>query len=238
MQRRIRNWAAPLAVIALVVAACGTGAETTTTAAPTGATGAAVTTAPGTAAPGTTGAQPSGEPIKLGMATSLSGAIALFGEANRNGAQMAVDELNATGGVLGRPVELIVRDDTAKPEEGAAQARDLIISEGVSALLGPVSSGVALAITEISAERKVPLIIHTSNTEALTVSNFQPYLFSVVPNTGMEARAQAVDLATQPYTLWATIAPNYEFGQAQTGTFVETIQELNPNVEIIDQEWP
>lgn len=180
----------------------------------------------------------SDEPIKIGMATSLSGAISLFGEANRDGAQLAVDELNAAGGVLGRQVELIVRDDQAAPEDGVAQARDLILSEEVDALLGPVSSGVALAITEVSAENEVPFIVHTSNTEALTTTNFQPYMFSVVPNTGMEARAQGVDLADSEYTRWATIAPNYEFGQAQTGTFVETVQELNPDIEIVEQQWP
>jgi branched-chain amino acid transport system substrate-binding protein len=177
-------------------------------------------------------------PIKIGLATSLSGAISLFGEANRDGAQLAVDELNEAGGVLGREVELIVRDDQAAPEEGVAQARDLILSEQVDVLLGPVSSGVALAISEVSAENEVPYIVHTSNTEALTTTNFQPYYFSVVPNTGMEARAQAVDLADSEFTRWATIAPNYEFGQAQTGTFVETVQELNPDIEIVEQQWP
>lgn len=183
-------------------------------------------------------AAPEGEPIRIGMATSLSGAIALFGEANRDGAQLAVDELNASGGVLGRPVELIVRDDQAAPEEGVAQARDLVLSENVDVLLGPVSSGVGLAITEVSAENQIPYIVHTSNTEALTLDSFQPYMFSVVPNTGMEARAQGVDLADSEYTDWATIAPNYEFGQVQTGTFVETITGLNPDVEIVEQQWP
>jgi branched-chain amino acid transport system substrate-binding protein len=162
----------------------------------------------------------------------------LFGEANRDGAQLAVDQLNEAGGVLGRPVELIVQDDQAQPEVGTQLARDLIISEDVSALLGPVSSAVALAINEVSAERQVPFIVHTSNTETLTVEQFQPYMVSVVPNTGMEARAQGVDLADSGYTTWATIAPNYEFGQVQTGTFVETITEENPDVEIVEQQFP
>jgi branched-chain amino acid transport system substrate-binding protein len=184
------------------------------------------------------GVPPEGQPIRIGMATTLSGPIAIFGEANKNGAQMAVDELNGAGGVLGRQVELIVRDDMARPEEGAKIARDLIIGEGVKALLGPVSSAVALAITEVSAERKVPFVIHTSNTEALTVDQFQKYLVSVVPNTGMEARAQAVDLANAPYTRWATVAPDYEFGQRQTGTFVETLKKLKPDVQFVEQQWP
>jgi branched-chain amino acid transport system substrate-binding protein len=119
-----------------------------------------------------------------------------------------------------------------------AQARDLIISEEVDVLLGPVSSGVALAITEVTGERGVPFIVHTSNTEALMTEQFNPYLVSVVPNTGMEARAQGVDLADSGYTRWATIAPDYEFGQRQTGTFVETVQASNGSVEVIEQQWP
>ena len=179
-----------------------------------------------------------GDPIVIGMATTLSGSIALFGEANRNGAQLAVDELNEDGGVVGRQVELIVRDDQAQPEEGATIARDLIIDDEVSVLLGPVSSGVALAITEIAEERQIPFITHTANTEALTTEAFHPYFASVVPSTGMEARAQGVDLADEGYARWATIAPNYEFGQRQTATFVETIQAEGQGIEIVEQQFP
>ncbi len=268
MKRRTHTprpgWPALLLVLAMLAAACGGGGvEGGGDAGPTegdAGTAGAVTDSPpetqteststGTEPPGTeptgtatgtdtpTGSAAEGEPIKIGMATTLSGSIALFGEANRNAAELAVDQLNEAGGVLGRPVELIVADDQAAPEEGVRIARDLIIDEGVSMLLGPVSSGVALAISEVSAERQVPFIVHTSNTEALTVQEFQPYVVSVVPNTGMEARAQGVDLAGSEYTRWATIAPNYEFGQRQTATFVETLQAEKPDVEIVAQQFP
>jgi len=220
------RWIVGLAALTLLLAACGDSDDASDTTAEDGDT---------TAAPG---GEPSGDAIVIGMATSLTGGAALFGEGNRDGAQLAVDELNAAGGVLGRQIELIVRDDQADPDVGKDQARDLIVDQGAVALLGPVSSAVGLAITEISEERQIPFIVHTSNTEALTVEQFQPYLFSLVPNTGMEARAQAFDLAESEYTRWATIAPNYEFGQRQTATFVETVTELNPSIEIVDQQFP
>jgi branched-chain amino acid transport system substrate-binding protein len=97
---------------------------------------------------------------------------------------------------------------------------------------------VALAISEVSAERKVPFLLHTSNTEALTAGQFQPYVVSLVPSTGMEARAQGIDLANAEFTRWATVAPNYEFGQRQNATFVETLQAEKPGVEIVAQQWP
>jgi branched-chain amino acid transport system substrate-binding protein len=140
--------------------------------------------------------------------------------------------------VLDRPLELITRDDQARPEEGVAQARDLILDEEIDVLLGPVSSGVALAITEIARDREVPFIVHTSNTEALMNEEWHEFFASVVPNTGMEARAQGVDLAESEHTEWATISPDYEFGQRQTSTFVDTITEMNPDVDIVEQQWP
>jgi branched-chain amino acid transport system substrate-binding protein len=231
-----RGLYAVLLVVALLAAACGGGGVEGGGGAGAGPTGGA--TGGGGVAGGGATAPAEGGPIKLGMATTLSGSIAIFGEANKNAAELAVEELNEAGGVLGREVELIVKDDQAKPEVGAQLARDLIISEQVSALLGPVSSAVALAITEVSKERKVPFITHTSNTEALTVEEFQKYHVAVVPNTGMEARAQGVDLAGSDFTSWATIAPNYEFGQRQTGTFVETLQENNPDARIVEQQFP
>jgi branched-chain amino acid transport system substrate-binding protein len=215
------GWLALLLVLVLGAAACN-GAEPSVT----------------EPDPDSDAAAPQGDPLKIGMATTLSGAIALFGVANQNAAELAVEELNSAGGVLGRPVELIVRDDEARPEEGVAHARDFILTEEVDVLLGPVSSGVALAITEVAQEHQVPFIVHTSNTEALTVGQWHEYLISVVPNTGMEARAQGVDLAQSGYTRWATIAPDYEFGRTQTGTFVETMQSENPDVEIVEQQWP
>ncbi len=224
--------AVPVVVLALTAAACGGDATDDS------ADGADAADQTDEQADTPEADAPEGDPLTIGMATSLSGSIALFGVANQNGAQLAVDELNAAGGVLGRPVELIVRDDQARPEEGVAQARDLIISEEVDVLLGPVSSGVALAITEVTGERGVPFIVHTSNTEALMTEQFNPYVVSVVPNTGMEARAQGVDLAESGYSEWATIAPDYEFGQRQTGTFVETIQANNGDVSIVEQQWP
>lgn len=235
-----RRLLALVAVLGLLAAGCG-GEEPLLDVAEDGEDGTepAQTDEPAeTAEPDPDVTAPEGDPLKIGMATSLSGAIALFGVANQNGAQMAVDDLNEAGGVLGRPVELIVRDDEARPEEGVAQARDLILTEEIDMLLGPVSSGVALAITEVAREREIPFIVHTSNTDALMHGAFHEYMVSVVPNTGMEARAQGVDLAESEYTRWATIAPDYEFGQNQTGTFVDTITEMNPDVEIIEQQWP
>jgi branched-chain amino acid transport system substrate-binding protein len=237
--RRGRGGAiAPIAALALLLAACGgeplVAVEQGAADDADGADG----TETNEVEPDPDVEMPEGDPLKIGMTAALSGGVALFGVAAQNAAQLAVDELNDAGGVLGRPVEFIARDSQARPEEGVAQARDLILTEGIDLLLGPVSSGVALAVTEIAHEHEVPFIVHTSNTEALTNEAWHEFFASVVPNTGMEARAQGVDLADSEYSRWATIAPDYEFGQRQTGTFVETITGANDDVDILEQQWP
>jgi branched-chain amino acid transport system substrate-binding protein len=228
-----RLWSAMLLVIALLLAACnGQGEEGLGGAQPDDGE-------PADGEPADTEAEaPEGEPLRLGLVTTLSGPIALFGQANADGAQLAVDELNEAGGVLGQPVELIARDDQARPEEGLGQARDLVLSEEIDALLGPISSGVALVLIELANERGIPYINHSSNSEALTVEAYVPELVSVTPSSGMEARAQGVDLAESEFADWAVVAPDYEFGRRQAADFVSTITDLNPDVSIVAEQFP
>jgi branched-chain amino acid transport system substrate-binding protein len=235
VRKRRRSWGALIVALALVLAACG---DEPLIDAGEGAADDPDSGEGEEVEPDPEVEMPEGDPLTVGMVAALSGGIAVFGVAAQNAAQMAIDELNEDGGVLDRPVEFIARDSQARPEEGVAQARDLVLDEEIDMLLGPVSSGVALAISEVVHDHEVPFIVHTSNTDALTNEDWHEFYASVVPNTGMEARAQGVDLAESEFTQWATIASDYEFGQRQTGTFVETITEMNEDVEIVEQQWP
>ncbi|MGH2746091.1 MAG: ABC transporter substrate-binding protein [Thermoleophilaceae bacterium] len=177
-------------------------------------------------------------PVKIALITDSSGATASFGEANINGVRMAVDELNEDGGVAGRKIELITRDSKATPETGVQLARDAALGDKVDAIFGPVSSGVAVAMTDVAERFKTPIFFHTSNSQALTGENFHKYAFQVTPNTTMEGRANAIALADTPYKRWAVIAPDYEFGHDQSEAFIEKLKELNPDVEIVKQVFP
>ena len=179
-----------------------------------------------------------GETVKLGMATDLSGSAALLGVAGVNGVTLAVEDLNAAGGVLGKKIELIVRNTEGRPEAGTREVRDLIQREKVAALMGPVSSAVGLAESAVAKENKVPIFLHTSNTERLTVDLGHPYVFSVVPNTGIEGRAQAIDMAKLPYKTYYIIGPDYEFGHLQANAFKEKMKELRPDVQFVGEQWP
>lgn len=98
------------------------------------------------------------EPIKIGLVAALSGQSARSGEAITRGATIAIEEINAKGGVLGRPLELVRRDDESNPAKGVIAARELIQREKVTALIGGLDTPVALAIVPFVNNVKVPFV--------------------------------------------------------------------------------
>lgn len=178
------------------------------------------------------------KPIKVAMVNTSTGGAALYGLAGIEGAKIAVAELNAAGGVLGRKVEMIVRDDAAKPDVGAREIRDVILREEVAAVFGPVSSGVLLAMSEVARENKTILIAHTSNTERAFVERGHRYIFSVVPNTFIEGSAMGQYMAQKPYKKYMIIGPDYEFGHIQAEAFERRLKENKKDVEIVGKLWP
>jgi branched-chain amino acid transport system substrate-binding protein len=186
-------------------------------------------------APGPARAQ---KPIKIAMVNTMTGAAALYGLAGIEGAKIAVAELNAAGGLLGRKIEMIVRDDGAKPDVGAREIRDVILREEVAMVLGPVSSGVLLAMSEVAKENKTILMAHTSNTERAFVERGHRYIFSVVPNTFIEGSAMGQYMAKRPYKKYMIIGPGYEFGFIQAEAFERRLKEHKKDAEIIGKLWP
>ncbi len=176
--------------------------------------------------------------IKVAMVNTSTGGAALYGLAGIEGGKIAVAELNAAGGLLGRKVELIVRDDAAKPDVGAREIRDVILREEVAAVFGPVSSGVLLAMSEVAKENKTILIAHTSNTERAFVERGHRYIFSVVPHTFIEGSAMGQYMAQKPYKKYSIIGPDYEFGHIQADAFERRLKENKKDVEVIQRLWP
>jgi len=176
--------------------------------------------------------------IKVAMVNTTTGGAALYGLAGIEGAKIAVAELNAAGGVLGRKVEMIVRDDAAKPDVGSREIRDVILRDEVAVVFGPVSSGVLLAMSEVARENKTILIAHTSNTERAFVERGHRYIFSVVPHTFIEGSAMGQYMAQKPYKKYMIIGPDYEFGHIQADAFERRLKENKKDVEIIGRLWP
>ncbi|HTP49948.1 MAG TPA: ABC transporter substrate-binding protein [Anaeromyxobacteraceae bacterium] len=103
-----------------------------------------------------------GEPIKIGVYGPYTGGSAGMGVSMRNGVRLAADEINASGGVLGRKIELVERDDEAKNERGGQIMQEFLEKEHVVAVLGPINTGVADAALRYPNEKKVPELINVS----------------------------------------------------------------------------
>jgi branched-chain amino acid transport system substrate-binding protein len=175
--------------------------------------------------------------IRIGFVADISGVGATFYKSQKAAMDLFIEETNAAGGILGKKLELIVRDAQLKPDIGANMARELILSEKCDFLMGPTSSAVALAVTKVANEFKKIVIFHTSNAEALTTTDFQPYMFQVVPNTGIEGRGMAVALAKKPSKNFGYIGYDYAYGHDQHKAFIKKLAELKPDAKILETVW-
>lgn len=177
--------------------------------------------------------------VKIGTATDLTGIGALIAKAGVAGMEVGVEELNKKGGLLGRKVELIVRDSKLRPEIGARELKELILNEKIDLALGPVSSGVGLAMSEVAKELKVPICMHTSNTERMTVERGHRYIFQLVPNTFMEGTMVATRAAEKKeWKRYVLIGPDYDYGRTVAAAFTAKMAQLRPDAEIVKEFWP
>lgn len=178
--------------------------------------------------------------IKIGFPIPLSGPTAVYGEPILKGAQMAVDEINAKGGVLGRKLELIARDSKANADEAVRLARELIIKDNVDFLSGTLTSAEAPAVSTIARENKIVFVAPTAKTMKLTdAQNLHPYIFRIASNTLIEGRTSASLIAKwTDVKRVATIAPDYAYGRDAAAAFVDYLKKLRPDIQVVDQQWP
>jgi branched-chain amino acid transport system substrate-binding protein len=178
--------------------------------------------------------------IKIGFPMPLSGPAAVYGVPVTKGAELAVADINAKGGVLGRKLELLPRDSKANADEAVRLARELIIKNNVDFLSGTLTSAEAPAVSTIAKENKVVFVAPVAKTTRLTApENLHPYIFRLASNTTIEGHTAASLMAK-----WgevkrvATIAPDYAYGRDAVAAFVDHLKQLRPDIEIVDQQWP
>jgi branched-chain amino acid transport system substrate-binding protein len=178
--------------------------------------------------------------IKIGFPMPLSGPASVYGVPITKGAEMAVQEINASGGILGHKVELLSRDSKASADEAVRLARELIIKNGVDFLSGTLTSAEAPAVSTIAKENKILFVAPTAKTIQLTApANLHPYIFRLASNTDIDGRTGASIIAKwKDVKRVATIAPDYAYGRDAVGAFVEFIKKARPDIEIVDQQWP
>lgn len=179
--------------------------------------------------------------INVGISTSLSGSSATLGQGGLNGVVLAIEDLNRSGGLLGKDVKVVSADDNATPATGASNVRSMILEKKISALFGPVSSAVAAAELELTKQYKVPTFLHTSNDVTLMTLRYTPYAFQVVPNTVMEPRAVAAYIKAKVKDRKlniGTFSPDYIFGRNSVANFLKALTDLGVSHSVIEQQWP
>jgi len=178
------------------------------------------------------------KPILIGEISSYS-TVPAFTLPYRNGWQLAVEEINAAGGLLGgRMLEVISRDDAGKPDDATRNANELLSSQKVDLLAGTFLSNVGLAVSDIALRNKVLFVAAEPLTDALVWDKGNRYTFRLRPSTYMQASMLAEEAAKLPAKKWATVAPNYEYGQSAVSNFKELLKARRPDVEFVAEQWP
>ena len=198
----------------------------------TGLTAAAVWTASGASL-----LAQSGEPIKIGEINHYK-RMAAFAEPYKKGIELALEEINEDGGVMGRPLEFIFRDDQGDPGEAIKIAEELMTSEGTAMITGSILSNVGLAIASLAAEKEWVYLAAEPLADAVTWSQGSPWTFRLRASTYMQAAMLAEQAAQTDAVKYATIAPNYAYGKDAVAAFKEVLTKLKPEVEFVGEQWP
>ena len=173
-------------------------------------------------------------PIRVGALYALSGAAAAYGASARRGLELAAEEINAAGGLLGQPVELLIEDEKS-PEHAVETVRRLVREAGVRLLIGIDSSAVAEAVVPLLPELGCILMVTHAASPRITGELFNPYVFRCSINVAQNARAGALLVAPLPYVAWTTLGPDYSFGYFSWAYFSRFLRELKPEVELLPE---
>ena len=164
--------------------------------------------------------------------------MAAFAGPYKNGIELALEQINAGGGVLEKPLEFIYRDDQGKPGEAIKIAEELMTREGAVMLTGTILSHVGLAISSYAAEKKYLYLASEPLADALVWSKGNDYTFRLRASTYMQAAMLAEEAAKTEAKTYATIAPNYSYGKDAVAAFKKALTALKPEVEFVTEQWP
>src|SRR5512144_1879636 len=175
--------------------------------------------------------------IKIGELNSYKSQPA-FLEPYRKGWELAVEEINAKGGVLGKKLEVISRDDGATPGDAVRVANELVTREGVNIIAGTFLSHIGLAVTEFAGKEKVFFLAAEPLTDKITWQNGNKYTFRLRASTYMQVAMLMPAALAAKKKRWALIYPNFEYGQSAAAAFKEMLKKAQPDVEFVTEQAP
>ena len=175
--------------------------------------------------------------IKLGELNSYK-TFPAFLEPYRKGWELAVEEVNAAGGVFGRKIEVISRDDNGNPGDAVRVAEELVSRENVHFIMGTFASNIGLAVADFAKQKKVLFIAAEPLTDKIVWQNGNRYTFRLRTSTYMQVAMLVPEAAKLKKKRWAIVYPNYEYGQAATAAFKELLKKAQPDVEFVVEQAP
>jgi branched-chain amino acid transport system substrate-binding protein len=179
----------------------------------------------------------SGQTVKLGELNSYK-VFPAFLEPYKKGYELALEEINAAGGVNGRKLQIVSRDDGGTPGDAVRVAEELLTREKADVLMGTFASNVGLAVASLANQRKVLFLAAEPLTDKIVWENGNRYTFRLRPSTYMQVAMLVPQAAKLKKKRWAIVYPNYEYGQSATESFKKLLQHAQPGVEVVAEQAP
>src|SRR6266705_6809940 len=161
-----------------------------------------------------------------------------FLEPYKKGLDLAVEEVNAAGGLLGKKLELVSRDDGGNPGDAVRVAEELVTRESLNVLAGTFLSNVGLAVTEFAGKNKVFFLAAEPLTDKITWQNGNRYTFRLRSATYMQVAMLMPDIVAAKKKRWALVYPNFEYGQSAVENFKTLLKKAQPDVEFVAEQAP
>ncbi|HEX4409100.1 MAG TPA: ABC transporter substrate-binding protein [Xanthobacteraceae bacterium] len=175
------------------------------------------------------------ETIKIGELNSYKTQSA-FLDPYKKGMELALDEINGKGGVLGKKIELITRDDGTNPGEAVRVAEELITREGVSMIAGTFLSNIGLAVTNFAGQKKVLFLAAEPLTDKITWQNGNKYTYRLRASTYMQTAMLMPAALAAKKKRWALVYPDFEYGQSAVENFKTLMKKAQPDVEFVTEQ--
>jgi len=173
----------------------------------------------------------SDQPVKIGMVNPLTGVLSALAQSEVDGAKYAEAEINKKGGILGRPVQLLVEDSANDVGTGVQKTQKLIDRDKVDVILGDVNSGIAYAMSQVTADKKVFHIVPGGHTDPITGANCKWNVFRVCNTTTMDAEAVTPELVKRFGKKWFFITPDYAYGHTLQDAFIKALKKAGGTYE-------
>ena len=177
------------------------------------------------------------DPIKILALDVTSGAFKDIGDRYQMGVKFAVGEINASGGIGGRQISLMIDDSQLKPEVAQRKALKYILEEGVQVIIGGTGSNVVKALAQVANTNKIALVLYSGEDDAITGADFNPSVFRLALSTSMHANATVAAIANRPEKRLYFLHQDYSFGRSIAASYKRALDRMKPGWQLVGEDY-